>query len=264
MSTAGPLDKIAELPAELGASVPQILRWASPEAAAVLGASPLEITNPLAWLLADDRGKAQPIPLHVGPPPQSEVYVTTGPEIIRQIEKMGPRRTLAIGATAQTWELSRVVVPFGTVMVLRRIATYLYADPPQGGQGQIVVTLGDSDPYVDLDDPAGALSVRWLLGVVQGPEESAGDPVFAGQISDVLPIVPVDGIPVQWRDQRYAWGARFCDEHQIVIQGPAVLRLFVEASSAAAWTVRASGVLGGFQQAAGPQRRATVAATLPL
>lgn len=255
---------VAELPAELGAAIPAILRWASPDAAAVLGASPLLVTNPLAWLLSADEARAQPIPLHVGPPPSSDVYVTDSPETIKQVEIVGPRRALTVGATPAVWELERVVVPYGAVFVLKRIATYIYADPPGGGQGQIITTLGDTDPYVEFDDAAGALAVRWLLGQVEGQEESAALPIVGGQISEVLPMIPVDGIPVDWRDQRYAWGARFCDAHQTVIRGPSVVRLFVEVASAAAWTVRASGVLGGFYQSAGPQGRASIAATIPI
>lgn len=243
------------------AELASILRWAQPDERAALGASPLQVTNPLAWLYADDAGRAQPLPIHVEPPPRSNAYVTTSPEIIKAVEQAGPRRVLQVSPTPLVWELERVRVPFGTVLVLQRIATYLAATPPGGAP---IVTLGDTDPYLTFDDPAGALQVRWLLGYVQGDDRSAGGPLVAAPTSAAIPMTAVDGAPLAWRDQRYAWGARFCDGRQRLIFGPAVVRLFVEAASAAAWSVAASGVLGGFMQAAGPEGRASIAATVPI
>ena len=225
------------------------LELVTPDAGAVLGATPLRVGDPLRWLLAPAIAQGQVLPLDVSKPPRSDVYAAQEVGRLVQVEPIGPPTTAALDATARVWELTRIQVPAGQSFTLERLATYLRVVAAGGVETLYVWPI---DPYVALDD---GLEVAWILGIVWGDDIAAGPFLAGAPRGAALPMGPVDGFPVRWADLRYAFGSPYTERHQSIVQGPATVRLLVEGRGQG-FSIVASGLISGHLQGQSKGQRA--------
>lgn len=181
---------------------------------------------------------------------------------------------LDVGPNPRTWELVRVRVSEAGTGILERVATYLRAawtvgDPEVFEAKYDFTTSSQTDPCAVITDGQAVLRFEWSIRL-DGiwPERSQPEPLMLVGASPQFvpqPMIPIPGVPTDWRDLRYAYGGRYTDFHRVVLEGHSLLRLFVTLHVANAvvnpFTVTVGGLLGGFWQSAGPLGSAQTAAT---
>ena len=204
-------------------------------------------------------------------------------DVIRQdIPPVTVERAL-LNETTITLEIGRAPVREYGMGVLERIATYVryqalnrggnpVGDPVELGDfvtfGPDAVTFGSPFPFpvVHPTDDERTFSVSYVL-VFQNT------PMTYGDTPPILP--PTVGIGAiargnQWRtwdDQRYAWGSRYTDRHQLLFGGHGILRLYAVISQTGdpdgvTFELAVAGRLGGYTQNSGVRRAAIYNATI--
>lgn len=195
--------------------------------------------------------RGEPVPL---------AYPGDLPELLRWEE---PFRAISFAPTGDNlvWELWRVDVGKQAVFVLERLSTYLRVSTEAG---VFFLTDANTDPLAAVVGPGGeVLQVAWTLVVVAN--DSAPSRFLFGDPPQLIPTgSPAPGLPRTWRDFRYSHGSRYTEHKQIVIPGPAQLRLFVQVRQVAGDPVSlfAGSLASGYQIAAGTASRAAIRASI--
>lgn len=181
-------------------------------------------------------------------------------------------------------EIARAPVREYGMGVLERIATYVRyqslnaAGNPQGAAGALgdFATFGPGEnamggpfpfpvQHANADGPT--FSVSYVLVFQNTPMTQQRDPEFTA------PAVGPGRIARghQWRawdDQRYTWGSRFDDGHQIIFGGHGILRLYaivtqtLAANRALTFELIIAGRLTGYTQSSGVRRAAILNSTI--